>query len=580
MLLSTLFLLCGLVSAFLAANLHVNRNNTKEYPMYFMPMSMSSYWGVAIGLLIVLLVIGLLWSPFTDNKDHHHHDKHTHTTSSTRRLLAHDHVHYHHVHNTNNPNSAHHTHDDNFQFSTWIVIVLLLAIVSAIVFCSPMKQWYTSRMSTEQHYSTANFIKYVISGIIILIAVWVVIDTLGHESIDAVPFTVNNSKNTIWMRTETSSSSVVLMVWILFEALYLLWPYVHVTPDSNCDDVALYESAENSMQDTAEHNDALLQETNYTDNYPPTQELANQATMKSSVGSFSFKSSYKSNVASAQKYSKTFDAAFAPTFAPVITHEIAHATHHIHTPHVHKQRCELAFVSVYATFAMLAWPLITLLALAFDSKYELDIVVQEVLFGGIILGLLEYVRCTLLSVLDYSSHFVDCCWNAMTTLNCVLQLLLIFFQGFVYMILLNNGMYTSSDAAQQFVAVFFYVMVGFALLELAWYAMRSYGTDMSSMSLWEGFLAVYSCKLIIILLLTVLPLSVHNKDKVYLPILDSIKKTCADAHANPTTCSTADKLRSEFWMNATVVQNWPLEPWLCTSDVISKNVQEQFCNVK
>ena len=65
------------------------------------------------------------------------------------------------------------------------------------------------------------------------------------------------------------------------------------------------------------------------------------------------------------------------------------------------ERCELAFVSVYATFAMLAWPLVTLMALSFHSKYEVDVVVQSVLVGGVLLGLLEYVRCTLFAVLDY-----------------------------------------------------------------------------------------------------------------------------------------------------------------------------------
>jgi predicted membrane protein len=274
------------------------------------------------------------------------------------------------------------------------------------------------------------------------------------------------------------------------------------------------------------------------------------------------------------------NASFAPAFAPVITHEMDNFKAPIHTPAVKDQRCELAFISVYATLALLAWPLVTLLALAFDSSHELDVLLQAVLMGGLFIGILEYVRCTAYAVLDYTSRYVDCCWNAMTTLNCVLQFLVIFIEGFVFMSLLDSGLFSNSDSAQSFVAIWFYVTVAFAIFELLWYIVQSYESRVSSISLWEGVLIVFSVKLLIVLLLAFLPLSIHNKDNLYSPMLSSLKKTCKDAHLDSTACTVADQLRSEFWLNGTMVQNWPLDPWLCSTDIVTSSVKEQYCTTK
>lgn len=576
LILATLFLLGALVSAFLAANLHVNRNRSEEYPMFFMPSWVSSYWGVGIGLLIIVLVVVFVWKPFVgDEDDHHHHGgsiHHDHDMARRHGLVQKHHT-IHHKHDTNDNDSS-----DSSNWTIWIVMFLLLAIVSAVVFCSPMRLWYASQMSIAQHYSTANFVKYGISGFVIILVVWVVTDVLSQNTVESVPVTMGGSTNTIWIRTtEKSSSSIVIFVWVLFEAMYLLWPYVHVTPDGECEDTssAVYASmSEGGQNDTSLMSETdvmvLREESHVASKFP----IIHGMPVSSAFNSYS---SFNVQGTPGSHRSRQMNAGFAPSFAPVINHEIEHFKTPIHTPSITNQRCELAFVSVYATFALLAWPLVSLLALAFDSKYELDVVVQGVLFGGIFLGTLEYVRCTLLSVLDYSSRYVDCCWNAMTTINCVLQLLVILIEGFVFMTLLDSGLFSSSDAAQGFLTTYFYVTVVFALFEFVWYTIQSYGTGMSGMSLWEGILAVYSVKLLIVLLLAFLPLYVHNKDKLYSPMLDSLKKTCGDAHVDPTTCKVADQLRSEFWLNNTVVQNWPLEPWLCSSDVVSANVKEQYC---
>jgi hypothetical protein len=582
--LATLLLLCGLVSAFLAANLHVNRTESEEYPMFFMPSWVNSYWGVGIGLFIVVAVIFFVWRPMdTDSHDHHHHA--VDSTNARRHGMLNHHHHTHLPHHHHNDNS-HDDDDESPAWATWIIVLLLLSIVSAIVFCSPMRRWYGSRLSLEQHYSTANFVKYGISALVIILTVWIVSDILGHSTVGSVPLKLGESTNTIWIRTEQSSSSIVIFVWVLFEALYLLWPYVHVTTDNESGDAStiIYDSVDHhGKTELTEVTDLCVVSEAHVSLLSETPNVASQLSatqVRPTPKAFHAYNGHRPYGNQAFSKLGPMNAAFAPSFAPVIDHSIEHFKTPIHTPSVKDQRCELAFVSVYATFAMLAWPLITLLALSLDSKYEVDVVIQSVLVGGLFLGVLEYVRCTLLAVLDYSSRYVDCCWNAMTTLNCVLQLLIIVIEGFVFMILLDFGLFSSSDGAEQFVTAYFYVTVLFALLELIWYALESYGSRMSSisnMSLWEGLLAVFSVKLLVVLLLVFLPLSVHNEDRLYSPVLDSLKNTCADARADPTTCKVADELRSEFWMNGTVVQNWPLEPWLCSSGVVTENVREQYC---
>ena len=107
LILATLFLLGEIVAAFLAANLHVNDSRSHEYPMFFMPSCVSSYWGVAIGLLIIFGVVLFVWMPSdSDHHGHHHSHYHDHAvhTSARRHGASHD-----SLHQSLYPNHHHHT---------------------------------------------------------------------------------------------------------------------------------------------------------------------------------------------------------------------------------------------------------------------------------------------------------------------------------------------------------------------------------------------------------------------------------------------------------------------------------------
>ena len=206
LILATLFMLSGLVSAFLAANLHVNCSKSDEYPMFFMPSWINSNWGVAIGLLIVFGIVVMVWRPFDDNDEHsHHHDSdgnYDHAHLARRHGL----VHAHHTHETHNHHRNGHASDasddeNDTNWAMWIIVFLLLSIVSAVVFCSPMRRWYGARMSIDQHYSTANFVKYGVTVFIVVVSVWIVADILGHATVQSVSVTSGSSVNTLWTRS-------------------------------------------------------------------------------------------------------------------------------------------------------------------------------------------------------------------------------------------------------------------------------------------------------------------------------------------------------------------------------------------